>query len=89
MALLRARMYRRWVVAPWRDLALPINTVHDSLMWDCASEEVARAVAKEVHEVIDNLSNDMWELWGIECPVPMKAESEVGPTWADMTKLEV
>jgi hypothetical protein len=88
MALLRARMYRRWVVAPWRSKALPINTVHDSVMWDCESEEVAREVAKEVHEVVDSLSKEMLELWGVECPVPMKAETELGPTWANMTKLE-
>lgn len=89
MALLRARLYRRWIRWPWRDQALPINTVHDSQMWDCATEEIALQVAKETHEVIASLADEMLTLWGIEVPVPIKAESECGPTWANMTKLEV
>lgn len=89
MALLRARLYRAWIVAPWRKAAVPINTVHDSVMWDCKNEEVARELAKITHAIIDDMSNEMLQLWGIECPVPMKAESEIGPTWATLTKLEV
>lgn len=89
MALLRAKVYRRWIVAPWRSKALPINTVHDSTMWDCADVETAMEVAKVTHEVIDSLAAEMKKLWDIDVPVEIKAESEIGPTWASLKQVEV
>lgn len=89
MALLRARLYRRWIRWPWRDKALPINTVHDSVVFDCASEDIAERVAIEVHEVIDELAGEMKKLWDIDVPVPIKAETEWGPTWSSMEKQDV
>lgn len=89
MALLRARLYRAWVGSTWFDKALPINTVHDSVMWDCVDMETAVMVAKLTHSIIDQLAEEMKTLWDIDVPVPIKAESEAGPSWATMTKLEV
>lgn len=84
MALFRARLYRRWIALPWRMQCLPINTVHDSVMFDCASMEVAREMKVVMDEVVAGLAEELKKLWGINVPVPIKTETEAGPSWADM-----
>lgn len=87
MALFRARVYRRWITLPWRAHCLPINTVHDSVMFDCSSMEYAKQMKVLMDEVVASLEGELKRLWGIDLPVPLKTETEAGPSWADMSKL--
>lgn len=88
MALFRGRVYRKWLVSPFRKLALPINTVHDSIMFDCMSVEVALAMKALLEEVVAELPELLETMWGIESPVPFTVETKIGPTWATTEKVK-
>lgn len=88
MALFRANVYRRWVVHPDRHEVLPVNTVHDSVMFDCTTEERAKGFAKLLVEEADGLVQDLLVRWGIDSPLPFKVECELGTNWQELHKLE-
>lgn len=88
MALFRGIVYRLWLEAEWKDDALPINTVHDSVMFDCRTEEVAYKVKELLEHVVrDILPVEIEDRWGIKPLVPFKIEVSIGPTWATTEKI--
>ncbi len=87
MALFRARMVRRWIAEFSRSLVLMINTVHDSVMFDCATKEEALRVKKMLEEIAATLQDEVFKLWGIVAPVPFKVETSIGPSWAAQEKI--
>lgn len=87
MALFRANVYRRWIEHEDRHRVLPINTVHDSVMFDVANEQLAISFAAELEEEAADLPMHLLQRWGIDSPLPFKVECEVGPNWQDMTKI--
>lgn len=88
MAVFRGRVYRKWVVSPLRKECLPINTVHDSIMFDCVSVEAALKMKALLEEVVAELPELLLTMWGIESPVPFAVETKIGPTWATTTKVK-
>ncbi len=87
MALYRARVYRLWIVQEWRHQAVPINTVHDSVMFDCDSPETALKVKQMLERVAATLQEELESLWDIQAPVPFRIETKAGPTWLKQEKL--
>lgn len=83
MAVFRGKMYRRWLADPelFRN-ALPINTVHDSVMFDCRTEEIARKIARVMKEEAAKLPAFINQTWGIKAILPLKIEVSAGPSWA-------
>lgn len=88
MAVFRAKMHRLLLSSPLRNKCLPINTVHDSVMYDCVDRESALALAALHKQVAASLPQIMMETWGIFCPVPFKIESSIGPRWSELEKVE-
>lgn len=88
MAVFRARLYRILLTHPLRYKCLPINTVHDSVMYDCVDRESALELAKLHKQVADELPKIMMETWGLFCPVPFKIESSIGPRWSELEKVK-
>lgn len=84
MAVFRGKVYRmllaegRWL----RAKALPINTVHDSVMFDCENMEVAIEVKEMLQLVAGMLPEMIHERWGIKAIIPFKIEVKAGPNWA-------
>lgn len=79
--------------ALWRRLAgqnscLPINTVHDSVLFDVegASLGTACIIIKSVMESAPAL---MEERFGIKIDLPLKVDIEYGHDWATMKKYDV
>lgn len=87
MALYRARVYREWVSRPHNDRWLPINTVHDSVMFDCLNESYATYTKELLESVASSLQDDVEKTWGIVCPVPFKVETKAGKNWQDTEKM--
>jgi DNA polymerase-1 len=84
MALYRGKVYRRMLALP--DLlkkALPINTVHDSVMFDCYDKETAERMKLLLVEEAAKLPATIHELWGIKAILPLKIEVKAGPNWAE------
>lgn len=87
MALYRALVYRMWLADPHKEDWLPINTVHDSVMFDCIDAEMASWINMMLEEVAANLPLEIEKRWGIKSPVPFTIETKIGPDWAHMEKL--
>lgn len=87
MALFRARVYREWTTAADRKEWLPINTVHDSVMFDCSSIEVARKVKSRLERKAAELPEELKKLWDLDAPVPFKIETKAGKLWSTTEKL--
>jgi hypothetical protein len=85
MAIYRGMVLRDLIAAGELDNILPINTVHDSVMYDCRTQEHVRII----HDILKDNANALIDLledvWGIEVPVPFNIEVSQGPTWADQT----
>ncbi len=86
MAVFRGRVYRKWLVSDMRHTCLPINTVHDSIMFDCFNVEEAMKMKALLEEVVKELPELLMVMWGIESPVPFAVETKIGPTWATTKK---
>lgn len=89
MALYRGRVYRRLIREDMIKWALPINTVHDSVMFDVDASHPARLrdLVRVLEEEAENLPQALHDLWGINCDLPFKIEYKAGPSWGSMKKL--
>lgn len=70
------------------DLFLPINTVHDSIIFD-VHNSVLNQGASVVKEVMERAPQWMWERFGIDINLPLGVDLEYGRTWEQLTKLEI
>jgi DNA polymerase I len=85
MALYRGRVYRNLLANEHlRGQVLPINTVHDSIMFDCREIGVAFELDLVLQEEAVELPRLIKKLWDVECPLPFPIKSKVGKTWGKM-----
>lgn len=87
MALFRGKVFRKLLHSDLWKKALLINTVHDSVLLDCESLEVAYRVKALLEETAAELPALLTEYWDLEVPVPFKIECKAGPTWGSTTKM--
>lgn len=88
MAVYRAMVYREWLNSMFREDVLPINTVHDSVMFDCVDLATAMHWKVELEILAKELVGRIRESWEhISTPLPFKIETKIGPTWASMRKV--
>jgi len=87
MALFRAMLMEKYRKHPsYFDVAVPVMTIHDSVMFDC--EKYAATSTLELCKTLaDSLPEKIESLWGIRCDLPFKVEGKCGETWADMKPL--
>lgn len=86
MAVYRGKVYRRLLSEPFRNEALLINTVHDSVMLDVANAEVVECVYRALLEEAEALNGHLKDLWGIETHLPLKVEAKIGNKWSELKK---
>jgi len=73
----------------FQDKVYPINTVHDCIIFDCASLEVAKKVIKIVLTHMRNADKILYTLLGITVNIPLDGEAEVGENWANMQTINI
>lgn len=88
MAVYRGSLYRRMTESSMIDDALPINTVHDSVMFDVRNDEVLQELVVVLHDEAAKLPERVQASFGIVCDIPFKIECKAGPTWATMKKID-
>lgn len=88
MAVFRGQVLRDLLASGRVATCLPINTVHDSVMFDCATMEDARFIKGVMEERAKGMVSSMQEIWSIYCPVPFKIETKIGPRWSSMVKVD-
>ena len=88
MAIYRGVVMRRMLAEGLLRVALPINTVHDSVMFDLPSVEVAHKLRSLLVQAAADLAGIIEETWGLYMPVPFKIETSIGPTWGQQEKMK-
>jgi hypothetical protein len=82
MALYRANLLQCFREHLYR--ALPIMTIHDSVMFDCMDKKEAARTLQVCETQAATLPVEIESRWGIRCDLPFKVEAKCGPTWAEM-----
>jgi DNA polymerase I len=85
MALYRSQVMRQLLPHMFTNI-LFINSVHDSVMFDCDSEESVAICKKVLYNVCKELPTLLTKRFGIEVPLEFKIDVETGPSWAELTK---
>ena len=67
---------------------LPINTVHDSFIFD-VKREVLPEVADFVKKKLESAVEYMYNIFCIKFNLPLRFDLESGPNWKHMTKVKV
>lgn len=91
MAAFRHQVWRSWLSQSpsFRAHVLPINTIHDSIMFDCAVWLVAYEVRIWLNTLVEQLPGLLTTLWpSVTIDLPFQIECKAGPTWAKMAPLK-
>jgi hypothetical protein len=88
MAIYRGLIMRRMLAEGLLRVALPINTVHDSVMFDLPDIETAHKLRALLVQAAAYLAGIIEETWGLYMPVPFKIETSIGPTWGQQEKIQ-
>lgn len=67
-------------------ICLPINTVHDSILFDVRAEHVEN-VGKMIKATMESAPALVKKRFGVEIDLPLKVDVEYGRSWDAMTKL--
>lgn len=87
MAIFRAVVFRDLLRGDLLNHCLPINTVHDSVMFDCYNRSMAEELKAILEEAANALQYILEETWGIVAPVPFRIETSMGPSWGEQEKM--
>jgi DNA polymerase I-like protein with 3'-5' exonuclease and polymerase domains len=85
MAVYRSAVMRELRHRLFTDI-LFINSVHDSVMFDCKDDEAVAHCSKVLYNICKELPKLLTKRFGIEVPLEFKIDVETGPSWAFLTK---
>ena len=63
-----------------------INSVHDSVMFDCRDEKSVAICKDALYTITKKLPELLSNRYGIEVPLEFKIDVETGPSWAFLTQ---
>lgn len=84
MALFRMLVFRRIFQDGSNHAVKMINTVHDSVMFDCENELWADYICSVCSNIAESLPEEIEKRWKIVVDLPLKLSSKIGPTWASL-----
>jgi len=85
MALYRSQVMRQLLPNMFTNI-LFINSVHDSVMFDCDGDESVAICKKVLYNVCKELPMLLTKRFGIEVPLEFNIDVDTGPSWAELTK---
>ena len=78
--------------SPWSDEDRSIqlvNTVHDSILFDCYNEQAARTWSIIAKGVLEKAPQYLKEDLGVDFNLPLRVDAKMGKSWADMKELDL
>lgn len=84
------KLYRR--LANWNLVGarvLMINTIHDSVMFDCESRLAAVRWAVQAKRIMESTPQYCKEIFGIDFDLPLPVSVEIGSDWYNMSEVDV
>lgn len=73
---------------PHRDKILMVNTVHDSIVFDCKRIYLKKACLF-IRDSLYSIKQKMKDRFNIEINVPLTVEFKIGSSWGELEKLEL
>jgi DNA polymerase-1 len=84
MSIIRVAFYKRLKASGLK--ALPVSSVHDSIVVDCPEEEVSRIV--ELYSEAFDVAPKLFKQWfNVEFNLPLRCEISVGPNMDQLTEI--
>jgi len=87
--LVLGAVYRWLVNSGYGEECLLINTIHDSIMFDCATVGHAEQLAPVIAKIMQSAPFLLKQRFGIDFNIPLKVEAKYGRNWGEMEKLEL
>jgi DNA polymerase I-like protein with 3'-5' exonuclease and polymerase domains len=81
--VLIARITLRNRLRKANSISLAVNTVHDSIVYDCPSAKEVDLVAKTAIESFRDVKHNIERMWKIEVPILFTGEVKYGPTLSE------
>lgn len=82
----RVLMTSKYTSSP--NTVLLVNTVHDSILFDCEYSTVAIDVLLSIIKpVMENAPNYLKEIFNIDFDLPLKIEAKMGKNWKEVEKI--
>ena len=85
--IMLGKLYRYIISSIYKDKALLINTVHDSIMLDIRND-ILKEVIPIIKELLEDVPATMKALFGIEMTVTPKVSVSSGPNWFEQKEIE-
>jgi DNA polymerase I-like protein with 3'-5' exonuclease and polymerase domains len=73
--------------APYADQALPIMTVHDSILFD-VHEDVVDKFVNQCYNALKNTTKIVNDYFNIDLPIVLDVGCKVGLNWLDMKEID-
>lgn len=70
-------------------IVVMINTVHDSVLFDCSSESIAKIWYQDAKVIMESAPRYLKEHFNINFDLPLKVDAKVGKNWGEMEKLDI
>lgn len=87
--LVLGKLYRRLKETSWGEHCLMVNTVHDSVMFDCQDREWAVSWGRVVKRIMERAPKYLKEVFDIDFDLPLPVEVKIGPSWGELEKLDI
>lgn len=73
-------------LVPYREHIRMINTVHDSIVFDCHTEHI-NTYAPFIKKIMEDAPKYLYEEFNIPFDLPLEVELEAGPSWGELSPL--
>ena len=85
--MILGKLYRE--LKSWKIPPLMVNTVHDSVLFDCTSKQQAATWARTAKQIMEEAPKYLKEIFNIDFTLPLPVEASIGEDWYDMTPLAI
>lgn len=85
MAIYRGQVMRKLLPHMFTDIMF-INSVHDSVMFDCRDDKSVAICTEALYTIVKELPKLLTKRYRIQVPLEFKIDVETGPSWAFLTK---
>jgi DNA polymerase-1 len=88
VAIYRSCLLRTLGIEALTTNILPINSVHDNVMFDCKDKESVDYCVEVLYYSVREMEKRLSVSWNMPIPLEFKIDVEVGKSWDDLIKLD-
>mgnify|MGYP003656065711 CR=1 FL=1 len=73
----------------WSKFVRMINTIHDSVLFDCRNKASAYAWGKEAKRIMESAPAELKRIFNIDFDLPLRVGVSIGKNWYDMEEVDI